>query len=213
MSASQGPVPAGAVFSAVIPWVDTRHTEDFVRSTFEMSGWGSIMKVDWSLRRNNAGREFYVVYIHFGTFPNTEWRKFLDEGGELKVFFSPTSFWKVRASRWKPRAPAPVPVFIPRVEFPAGSMMNGGGVSSPTNVPSSPTYVPSSPTYLPPGVNVSVPPPPLPAHVEIQIENEMEEVLDAIANTPMCVATDEEIEAAQDEFMLANGLAAADMCN
>lgn len=185
--ASNGPVPSGTVFSAVLPWVNPGHQEAFVRDTLEKSGWGSILKVDWSLRQNKTGREFFVVYVHFGTFPNGEWRKFLEDGGELKVYFNPRNFWKVRASRWRPRAPAPV--FVPHVEFPVRvhSVHPGSFLPSPPNVP----------------------PPRLPAEVEMQIENEMEEVLDAIAASHE--ATDAEIEAAQDEFMMGNEIAAEEM--
>ena len=189
--ASNGPVPAGTVFSAVLPWVNPGHRELFLRETLEKSGWGSILKVDWSLRKNNTGREFFVVYVHFGTFPNQEWRKFLEEGGELKVFFNPRNFWKVRASRWRPRPQPPAPVFVPHVEFPVRVHSVHPG-----------SFLPAPP---------SVAPPRLPSAVETEIENEMEEVLDAIAESHE--ATDEEIEAAQDEFVLANGLAAADMIN
>ena len=170
--ASNGPVPAGTVFSAVLPWVNPGHRELFLRETLEKSGWGSILKVDWSLRKNNTGREFFVVYVHFGTFPNQEWRKFLEEGGELKVFFNPRNFWKVRASRWRPRPPAPV--FVPHVEFPVRVHA------------------------------VNVPPPPLPASTEAIIENEMEEVLDAIAAEHK--ATDAEVIAAGDEFVAENAI-------
>lgn len=199
--ASNGPVPAGTVFSAVLPWVNPGHRELFLRETLEKSGWGSILKVDWSLRKNSTGREFFVVYVHFGTFPNQEWRKFLEEGGELKVFFNPRNFWKVRASRWRPRAPAPV--FVPHVEFPVRvhSVLPGSFQPAPPSVPAQ--------SSVPPPPNV--PPPRLPQEVETQIENEMEEVLDAIAESHE--ATNEEIEAAQEEFVLANGLAALEMSN
>lgn len=175
----QSPIPAGTVFSAVLPWVNPGHHEEFLRETLEKSGWGRILKVDWSLRRNARGREFFVVYVHFGTFPNEQWRKFLEDGGELKVYFNPRNFWKVRASRWKPRQP---PVFVPHVEFPVGVH----------------AVNPWGPLPPPP----SVAPPPLPMAVENKIQEEMNEVLDAIADE--VVATDEEIMAAGEEFVIGN---------
>ena len=151
--ASTSPVPAGTVFSAVLPWVNPGHKEDFLRETLEKSGWGRILKVDWSLRRNARGREFFVVYVHFGSFPNAEWRKFLEEGGELKVYFNPRNFWKVRASRWRPRAPEPV--FVPHVEFPVRvhSVQQRESIPEPPNVP----------------------PPRLPISTETKIENSNED--------------------------------------
>ena len=165
MATVSSPIPSGTVFSAVLPWVNPGHQEGFLRETLETSGWGSILKVDWSLRKNANGREFFVVYVHFGTFPNAAWRKFLEGGGELKVYFNPRNFWKVRASRWKPR-PAPVErVFVPHVEFPV--------------------HVHSVATHIPP--------PPLPPAVEAEIENEMEEVLDEIAQVEDNIDAVEEV--------------------
>ena len=173
---SSSPVPPNTVFSVVLPWVNPGHQEGFLRETFEKSGWGEILKVDWSLRKHStSGREFFVVYIHFGTFPNAEWKNFLANGGELKVFFNPRNFWKVRASRWSPRPPAPV--FVPHVEFPVR-------VHSVHPVP------------------MNCPPPCLPPDVEANIQNEMEEVLDAIAAEHN--ATDEEVDRAAEEFVVEN---------
>jgi len=104
MSASN-PIPTGTVFSLVIPWAETWHTEEMILAKFEELEWGVVSKVTIVSRTGNGKRDHSKVFIHFSEWTETQGVKnhLTSDGGkgELKIWHSETHFWKVRASTWK----------------------------------------------------------------------------------------------------------------
>ena len=104
MSASN-PIPTGTVFSLVIPWAETWHTEEMILAKFEELEWGVVSKVSIVSRTGHGKRCHTKVFIHFSAWKDTQGVKkhLTSDGGkgELKIWHSETHFWKVRASTWK----------------------------------------------------------------------------------------------------------------
>ena len=105
MSVSKSPIPTGTVFSLVIPWAETWHTEDMIQDKFAELEWGVVSKVTIVSRSGHGKRDHAKVFIHFSEWTETQGVKehlTSDDGkGELKIWHSETHFWKVRASSWK----------------------------------------------------------------------------------------------------------------
>lgn len=110
-------VPPGTVASLVIPWAESWQTDGDVARVFHALGWGTISKID--LVAKNTKRPHNTVYIHFSSWNTNNdaehaYHNLINLGNDLKVFYNDSYFWKVRRSNWRP---APVQVFIPRVEI------------------------------------------------------------------------------------------------
>ena len=105
MSSSNSPIPTGTVFSLVIPWAETWHTEEMILDKFEELEWGVVSKVSIVSRTGHEKRDHSKVFIHFAEWKETQGVKthLTSDGGkgELKIWHSETHFWKVRASTCK----------------------------------------------------------------------------------------------------------------
>lgn len=106
------------VFTVVLPWVRMGHTEDFVRETLENSGLGKISNAKWLAKQGAPSEGFYEVTIDFQTFPNEELKRFLENGGVIKIFFNHKNFWKIGAAVCPPRQDTIEQILIPHLEFP-----------------------------------------------------------------------------------------------
>jgi hypothetical protein len=93
--------------SLCIPRVFKNISEARIRKVFDDLKLGNISRIDINIRKNENGDEFKRVYIHFHKwFWNEEAqlvRTKLVSGKEIKIVYDDPWFWKVSASRWKPR--------------------------------------------------------------------------------------------------------------
>ena len=128
---AKDPRPTGTVVTLFLPWVETWHTTENVKSTLDALDWGVIEKVDVKLVRSVGGkREHKKVFVHYSSWNEDDvscgvraaLEKSVSEGEkqpELKVYHNETHYWKLRMSRFefKVRVEEEVKVFKPRVEF------------------------------------------------------------------------------------------------
>ena len=97
---TQSPVPENTVFSICIPWVEKDTTEIDVRQQFESEfNWGKVSKADF-IESKHGSRPHYKVFIHFSSFENEDVKKHLEDGMELKAWYSDRFYWKVRKSQF-----------------------------------------------------------------------------------------------------------------
>jgi hypothetical protein len=124
------PRPAGTVLTLFLPWVESWHTAENVKTTLDALDWGVIVKLDVKVVRAVGGkREHKKVFVHYSSWNDDEvscgvrgaLEKMVGEGEkqpELKVYHNETHYWKVRVSRFEFKARVEESkVFKPRVEF------------------------------------------------------------------------------------------------
>jgi hypothetical protein len=100
----------------ILPWVDRRIKESFVRGKFCEIDWGRILKIDMIWRGEQDGKPgHYKVFIHFGAlnpihapvFQHLDGSKMLkgrSVPNEIELSYNDSHYWKVRKSQWKPRS-------------------------------------------------------------------------------------------------------------
>lgn len=94
--------------SLCIPRVFNNITEERLRKAFCEVDLGVIDRFDVIPCKNDKGEQFKRVYIHFKKWSWSETaqvaRRKLITGEDIKIVYDRPWFWKVSASKWKPKA-------------------------------------------------------------------------------------------------------------
>lgn len=89
-----------SVFIIEISYVEAESYDSYI---IEKYGWGDILNIVWILKGVCNGKEFYNIYVHFKSFKDIELKRYLENGGEVKINYNSDDFWTVKVSRFSPK--------------------------------------------------------------------------------------------------------------